>query len=411
MNTRNDSIKLPIYLDYQSTTPMDPRVLEAMMPYFCEQYGNPHSRTHIFGHKAEEAVENARYEVASLINANAKDIVFTSGGTESNNMALKGLAYFHKGKKNKIIVAKTEHKCIIDTARHLELEGFQVQYLDVDKNGIVDMNQLASMIDDNTICVSIMAINNETGVINPLKNIGSLCRLKGTYFHSDIAQAFGKIEIDVEESKIDLATISGHKIYGPKGIGALYVRRRNPRVRIVPIINGGGQERGLRSGTLPTPLVVGLGKAAQIAKESMKHDLEHVKKLYKHFTTSLVSAIPNIHINGDQENRYYGNANISFSYIEGESLILALSDDLAISSGSACTSASLESSYVLKSMGIKDDLAHTSIRFGFGRFTTLQEIEYSVNSIIPKVEKLRNMSPLFEMVNEGIDISKIKWQH
>lgn len=405
------SLKLPIYMDYQSTTPIDPRVLEAMLPFFSEKFGNPHSRTHIFGHEAEEAIDKARAQVASLINANPKDIIFTSGGTESNNLALKGLADFHKKSKNKLIVAKTEHKCVIDTAKHLSLQGFEVLYLDVDKNGIVNLDKLEELIDNETLCVSVMAINNETGVINPLEEIGKICRSRNVFFHSDIAQAFGKINIDVEKLNIDLATISGHKIYGPKGIGALYLRRKNPRVRISPIINGGGQERGLRSGTLPTPLIVGLGKAAEIAQQEMRKDLEHVKKLYDYFTQSLLNKIPEIIINGDVNHRYYGNANISFPYIEGESLILSLRKDLAVSSGSACTSASLESSYVLKAMGVKDELAHTSIRFGFGRFTTEEEIKYAVEAIVPQVERLKQMSPLFEMAIQGIDLDKIQWNH
>lgn len=405
------SLRLPIYMDYQSTTPMDPRVLDSMLPFFIEKFGNPHSRTHVFGHEAEEAIDIARLRVARLINANTKDIIFTSGGTESNNLALKGLAEFYKKSKNKLIVAKTEHKCVIDTAKHLSLQGFEVIFLDVDKSGFINLNQLEEAIDENTLCVSVMAINNETGVINPLEEIGEICRKHNVFFHSDIAQAFGKIDIDVQKLNIDLATISGHKIYGPKGIGALYVRRINPRIRLAPLINGGGQERGLRSGTLPTPLIVGLGKAAEIAQKEMHKDLEHVKKLYNYFTQSLLNKIPEIIINGDQSHRYHGNANISFPYIEGESLILALRKEIAVSSGSACTSASLESSYVLKAMGVKDELAHTSIRFGFGRFTTEEEIKYAVEVIVPQVERLKYMSPLFEMASQGIDLEKIQWNH
>ncbi|NDB82657.1 MAG: IscS subfamily cysteine desulfurase [Alphaproteobacteria bacterium] len=400
-------LKPPIYLDYQSTTPTDPRVLEAMMPYFTEKYGNPHSRSHIYGWESEMAVEQARKNVADLIKANPKEIVFTSGATESNNIAIKGVARFYKQSKNHIIVAKTEHKCVLDAARHLEIEGFRVTYLDVDNRGIIDLEHLNNSITEQTSIVSIMALNNEIGVIQPLEQIGKICRQKGAFFHSDIAQAFGKIPIDVESMNIDLASISAHKIYGPKGVGALYVRKK-PRVKIEPLVNGGGQERGIRSGTVPTPLVVGLGVAAKIAEETMEAENARISTLSDYFLNKIRSEIADIYVNGEGAPRYKGNLNISFAYVEGESMILAIKG-LAVSSGSACTSASLEPSYVLKALGVSDDLAHTSIRFGFGRFTTKEEVEYAASLIIKSVQKLRDMSPLWEMVQEGIDLSKIKW--
>lgn len=406
--TLGSSLRLPVYMDYQATTPMDPRVLEAMLPYFVSKFGNPHSRTHSFGHEAEEGVENARGEVAQLIGAAPKEIIFTSGATESNNLAIKGSARFYT-KKPHIIALETEHKCVIDTCRHLQREGIEVTYLPVQKSGLIDLNLLEQSIKDTTLLVSIMAVNNETGVIQPLKEIGQICRKRGVFFHSDIAQAFGKVPIDVEEMCIDLASISGHKIYGPKGIGALYVRRKTPRIRLTPIINGGGQEAGMRSGTVPVPLAVGLGEAARIARVQMREDSAHVRNLYDMFKSLVVAEIPEVFINGDEACRYYGNINLSFACVEGESLILALRDDLAVSSGSACTSVSLESSYVLKSMGVADELAHTSLRFGFGRFTTAKEVEYAAKVLAPCVAKLREISPLWEMMKEGIDLSSIKW--
>jgi cysteine desulfurase len=409
-NRLKEQGKLPVYMDYQATTPLDPRVLDFMMPYFTNKFGNPHSRTHIFGHQAEEAIEEARIHVANLIGALPKEIVFTSGATESNNMALKGLAYFYKKHKKHIVVLKTEHKCVMESCRQLEKEGFDVTYLDVLNNGLIDFQMLKSSIREDTLLVSVMAVNNETGVIQPLEEIGKLCRESGVFFHSDIAQAFGKIPIDVNKCNIDLASISGHKIYGPKGIGALYVRKSGKnRVRLHALINGGGQEKGMRSGTLSPALVAGLGKASKIALEEMDKDLDHVKMLYKTFTEMIIAAIPETTLNGHPVHRYYGNANLSFACVEGESLILALREDLAVSSGSACTSGSLESSYVLKSMGVSDDLSHTSIRFGFGRFTTKEEVEYAASVLIPKVEKLRQMSPLWEMMQEGIDLNSIQW--
>jgi len=407
MTAANSNMKFPIYLDYQATTPMDPRVLAKMMPWFTEKFGNPHSRSHAYGWEAEAAGELAREQVAALIGATEKEIIFTSGATESNNIAIKGVARFYKDKKNHIITPVTEHKCVLDSCRHLEQEGFEVTYLPVQKNGLIDMDALRAAIRDTTLLVSVMAVNNEIGVIQPLAEIGKLCREKGVLFHTDAAQAFGKIPLDVEAMNIDLMSISGHKIYGPKGIGALYVRRR-PRVRLESLFSGGGQERGFRSGTLPTPLVVGLGEAAVIAKAEMAQDEAHAHKLYNKFMTELLEGMPDVFINGDRTQRWVGNINLSFAYVEGESMIMAIKD-LAVSSGSACTSASLEPSYVLRSLGVSEELAHTSIRFGVGRFTTDEEVDYAINLIKNSIHKLREMSPLWEMVQEGIDISKIEW--
>ena len=400
-------LKLPVYLDYQATTPMDPRVLEKMLPYFLEKFGNPHSRSHAYGWETEEAVDIARRNIASLIHGGEKEIVFTSGATESNNLAIKGVAHFYKDRKNHIVTLVTEHKCVLDTCRHLEQEGFEVTYVPVQKNGIVDLELLRNAITSKTSIVSVMAINNEVGVIQPLAEIGKICREKGAFFHTDAAQAFGKIPLDVEAMNIDLMSISAHKIYGPKGIGALYVRRR-PRVRLEPLINGGGQERGMRSGTLPTPLCVGFGEAAAIAKAEMGKDTEHVRRLGDKFLKAVMDEVPDVYLNGDRERRYPGNINLSFAYIEGESMIMAIKD-LAVSSGSACTSASLEPSYVLRALGLNEELAHTSIRFGIGRFTTDEEIDYAIKLVTGAIKRLREMSPLWEMVQEGVDISKIEW--
>jgi cysteine desulfurase len=403
----NEGGTLPIYLDNQATTATDPRVVEAMMPYFSQKFGNPHSRSHSFAWEAEEACELARSQVASLISASPKEIIFTSGATESNNMVLKGIAKFYGSKKKHIVTLTTEHKCILDTCRYLEQDGFKITYLPVQPNGLVNLEELKNVITEDTMLVSVMAVNNEIGVIQPLKEIGKICREKGAFFHSDIAQAFGKIPINVDECNIDLASISGHKIYGPGGIGALYIRRR-PRVRLTPLINGGGQERGFRSGTLATPLVVGLGKAAAIAQEEMAKDHAHVKKLFDKFLTTIQANAQDVFLNGDKEQRYPGNLNLSFAYIEGESMILAIKD-LAVSSGSACTSSSLEPSYVLRALGVDEAMAHTSIRFGFGRFTTEAEVDYAAALMLANINKLRELSPLWEMVQEGIDINEIKW--
>ena len=401
---RNDQ---PIYLDYQATTPMDPRVLEAMMPYFTYKFGNPHSRSHSYGWEAEEGVEKARGQVAKLIGADEKEVIFTSGATESNNLAIRGIAEFYKDRKNHIVTTVTEHKCVLDTCRHLEQQGFEVTYLPVQKNGLIDLDALRAAVTDKTVVVSIMAVNNEIGVIQPLAEIGKICREKKAFFHTDAAQAAGKIPLDVEAMNIDLMSISGHKIYGPKGIGALYVRRK-PRVRLVPLIVGGGQERGFRSGTLPTPLCVGLGEAAEIAMKEMDAESKRLTKLQARMLKGLNDKLTDIHVNGDLEHRIPGNLNIGFAYVEGESLMMGIKG-LSVSSGSACTSASLEPSYVLRALGVEEDMAHTSLRIGLGRFTTEQEVDTAVDELVRHVNKLRAMSPLWEMAQEGVDIKSIEW--
>ena len=401
---RNDQ---PIYLDYQATTPMDPRVLEAMMPYFTYKFGNAHSRSHSYGWEAEEGVEKARGQVAKLIGADEKEVIFTSGATESNNLAIRGVAEFYKDRKNHIVTTVTEHKCVLDTCRHLEQSGFEVTYLPVQKNGLIDLEALRAAVTDKTVVVSVMAVNNEIGVIQPLAEIGKICREKKAFFHTDAAQAVGKIALDVEAMNIDLMSISGHKIYGPKGIGALYVRRK-PRVRLVPLIVGGGQERGFRSGTLPTPLCVGLGEAAEIAMNEMEGEAKRLAKLQTRMLKGLQDRLPEIFVNGDLEHRIPGNLNISFAYVEGESLMMGIKN-LAVSSGSACTSASLEPSYVLRALGVEEELAHTSLRIGLGRFTTEHEVDTAVADLVHHVNKLREMSPLWEMAQEGIDIKSIEW--
>lgn len=402
------TVKLPIYLDYQATTPTDPRVIEVMVDCMKNDYGNPHSRTHSFGWKAEEMVEIARRQVADLIGADEKEIFFTSGATESNNIAIKGVARFYQASgKNHIITLTTEHKCVVNAARDLEAEGFTTTFLPVKTDGLVDLEALEKAITDKTAIVSVMTVNNEIGVIQPIAEIGKICRKKGVFFHTDAAQAFGKIPLDVEAMNIDLMSISGHKIYGPKGIGAIYIRRK-PRVRIKPLFSGGGQERGIRSGTAPTPLIVGLGKAAEIAKNEMEKDSAHIKKLSDKLKTA-IEKLTHVYLNGSETSRYIGNLNFSFAGIEGESMIMAIKD-LAVSSGSACTSSSLEPSYVLHSLGVEDELAHTSIRFGIGRFTTEEEIDYAIKLLNEKVGKLRDLSPLWEMIQEGIDLKSIEWK-
>lgn len=397
----------PIYLDMQSTTPIDPRVADAMLPHLTTHYGNPHSRTHSYGWEAEQAIEKARANVADIIGADAREIIFTSGATESNNMSIKGVALFYKSRKKHIITTQTEHKCVLDSCRWLQQRGFDVTYLPVRADGLVDLNQLSDAIRDDTSLVSVMAVNNEIGVLQPLKRIGDICRERGVFFHTDAAQMVGKLPIDVNDMNIDLMSISGHKIYGPKGIGALYLRRR-PRVRLEPLMSGGGQERGLRSGTLPTPLAVGMGEAARIAKEEMYYDLERVTALSNKLYHGVVQRVPQVVLNGSKEHRFPGNLNMSFAYVEGESLLMALKN-VAVSSGSACTSASLEPSYVLRALGVDDDMAHTSIRFGIGRFTTEEEVDYAVGLAATHVTRLREMSPLWEMVQEGVDLKSIKW--
>ncbi len=401
---RNDQ---PIYLDYQATTPMDPRVLEAMMPYFTHKFGNSGSRSHAYGWEAEEGTEKARAQVARLIGADEKEVIFTSGATESNNLAIRGVAEFYKDRKNHIITTVTEHKCVLDTCRHLEQQGFEVTYLPVRKDGLLDLDVLRAAITEKTVLVSVMAVNNEIGVIQPLAAIGAICREKKVFFHTDAAQAAGKIPLDVDALNIDLMSISGHKIYGPKGIGALYVRRK-PRVRLVPMIVGGGQERGFRSGTLPTPLCVGLGEAAEICMKEMDAEAKRLKKLQERMLNGLRAKLTDIVVNGDLEQRIPGNLNISFAYVEGESLMMGIKN-LAVSSGSACTSASLEPSYVLRALGVEEEMAHTSLRIGLGRFTTEHEVDTAVDELVRHVNKLREMSPLWEMAQEGIDLKSIEW--
>jgi len=378
-----------------------------MLPYMTGMYGNPHSVTHQYGWESAEVVDTARDQIASLINANSKEIIFTSGATESNNMAIKGVANFYGPKKNHVITTVTEHKCVLDSCRALQQQGFDVTYLPVGTDGLVDVDELEAAIRPETSLVSVMFVNNEIGVLQPIERIGKLCRSKKVFFHVDAAQAVGKIPVDVEALNIDLMSVSAHKLYGPKGIGALYVRRR-PRVRLEPVFSGGGQERGMRSGTLPHPLVAGFGAACEIAQREMDNDLAHVRRLSKRLHDGVVAAIPDVEINGSTEHRYPGNLNISFAYVEGESLLMALKD-IAISSGSACTSASLEPSYVLRALGVDEEMAHTSIRFGIGRFTTDAEVDYALEVCIKHVTRLREMSPLWEMVQEGIDLKSIKW--
>lgn len=396
----------PIYLDMQATTPTDPRVLDVMLQFYTGLYGNPHSSTHSYGWETNDQIEIARKNIANLIKADSKEIIFTSGATESNNLAIKGVPRFYSKTKRHIITSKTEHKCILDSARHLQDEGFEVTYLKVNQDGLIDLKELESAIRPDTCLVSIMAVNNEIGVIQPLEEIGKICRKHKVFFHSDCAQAVGKIEIDVNKMNIDLLSISSHKIYGPKGVGAIYVRRR-PRVRLDPIITGGGQERGLRSGTLAPALICGFGEAARIINEDMEYDQKHIKRLSKKLMDGLLS-IEHTQLNGSKTERYAGCINISFAYIEGESLLMALKD-IALSSGSACTSASLEPSYVLHALGADDALAHSSIRFGIGRFTTDEEIDYVIKAINERVQHLRDLSPLWEMVKEGIDLNTIEW--
>jgi cysteine desulfurase len=396
----------PIYMDYSATTPVDPRVADKMIPYLREQFGNPASRSHMYGWTAEKAVEEARSEVAALVNADPREIIWTSGATEGNNLALKGAAQFYKTKGKHIITVKTEHKAVLDTVRELERQGFEATYLQPQDNGLITIEQLQAAIRPDTILVSVMLVNNEIGVIQPIDAIGELCRSKGIIFHCDAAQATGKVHIDLEKTKVDLMTFTAHKTYGPKGIGALYVRRK-PRVRIEAQMHGGGHERGLRSGTLPTHQIVGMGEAFRIAKEEMDSELVRIKALRDRLANGL-QQIEEVYVNGDMEQRVPHNLNVSFNYVEGESLIMAIKD-LAVSSGSACTSASLEPSYVLRALGRSDELAHSSIRFTIGRFTTEEEIDFTINLLKTKVAKLRELSPLWDMFKEGIDINSIQW--
>ena len=396
----------PIYMDYSSTTPVDPRVADKMIPYLREQFGNPASRSHMYGWSAEKAVEQAREDVAALVNADPREIIWTSGATEGNNLALKGAAHFYQTKGKHIITVKTEHKAVLDTVRELERQGFEATYLQPQDNGLITIEQLAAAIRPDTILVSVMWVNNEIGVIQPIDEIGELCRSKGIIFHSDAAQATGKTPIDLEKTKVDLVTFTAHKSYGPKGVGALYVRRK-PRVRLEAQMHGGGHERGLRSGTLATHQIVGMGEAFRLAKEEMDTEIVRIRALRDRLSKGL-SEMEEVYVNGDMEHRVPHNLNVSFNYVEGESLIMAIKD-IAVSSGSACTSASLEPSYVLRALGRSDELAHSSIRFTFGRFTTNEDVDFTIDLIKKKVEKLRELSPLWDMYKEGIDISKIQW--
>ena len=400
------TIKTPIYLDYAATTPVDKRVAEKMIPYLTETFGNPASSSHAFGWAAEEAVEKARADIAALINADPKEIVFTSGATESDNLAIKGAANFYKTKGKHLITVKTEHKAVLDTMRELERQGFEVTYLGVQENGLIDLEELKAAIRDDTILISVMWVNNEIGVVQDIPAIGEICRERKIIFHVDAAQACGKVPVDVEAAKIDLLSMSGHKVYGPKGIGALYVRRK-PRVRLEAQMHGGGHERGFRSGTLPTHQIVGMGEAFRIAKEELEQDMAHYRKLRDIFLKG-IEGIEEVYINGDLEHRAPNNLNVSFNFVEGESLIMAVKE-LAVSSGSACTSASLEPSYVLRALGRNDELAHSSLRITFGRMTTEEEVQFAAELIKSKIGKLRELSPLWEMFKEGIDLSTVEW--
>ena len=402
------TLNQPIYMDNQATTPVDPRVLDAMFPYFGERFGNAASRNHQFGWDAEEGVTKAREQVAALINASPKEIVFTSGATESDNLALKGVAEMYSQKGDHIITCVTEHKAVIDSAKHLEKQGIRITFLPVEKNGRIDLDDLERAITDKTILISIMTANNEVGVVQDIGEIGRIAREHGVLFHTDAVQAVGKIPFDVQEMNVDIASISAHKMYGPKGVGAIYVRRRNPRVLLSPIMDGGGHERGMRSGTLNVPGIVGFGKAAELAMNELEEESARLFRLRERLRTGLEANLDELYINGDMEHRVPGNLNISFAYVEGESLLMGI-DDIAVSSGSACTSASLEPSYVLKALGVGEDLAHTSIRFGLGRFNTEEEVDYVVDKVTHTVLRLRELSPLYEMVKEGIDLSTVNW--
>jgi len=401
-------MKKPVYFDYSATTPVDPRVAKAMMQFLTPdgEFGNPASRSHAYGWHADDAVETARKNVADLIGADPKEIVWTSGATESNNLAIKGVAHFYRKKGNHIITCKTEHKAVLDTCRQLEREGFEITYLDPETNGLVDLKKLEAAIRPETILVSIMQVNNEIGVIQDLAAIGKLTREKGILLHSDAAQSAGKIPIDVNALNVDLMSLSAHKVYGPKGIGALYVRRK-PRVRLEAQMHGGGHERGMRSGTLATHQIVGMGEAFRIAREELDADTAHIKALRDRLWNG-IKDMEEVYINGDMEHRIAGNLNVSFNFVEGESLIMALKD-IAVSSGSACTSASLEPSYVLRAIGRNDELAHSSIRFTIGRFTTEEEVDYAIKLVHDKVAKLRELSPLWEMFQDGVDLESVQW--
>jgi cysteine desulfurase len=401
------AIKLPIYMDNHATTPVDPRALEAMLPYFTEQFGNAASRSHVFGWTAEKAVDQAREQVAALIGATGKEIVWTSGATESDNLAIKGAADFYRDKGNHIVTAQTEHKAVLDTCKRLEKQGYVVTYLPVERDGRVNPAAVASAMTDKTILVSIMLANNEIGTVNPVNEIGEVVKSRGALFHIDAVQGVGKIPFDVTSARADLVSLSAHKMYGPKGVGALYVRRK-PRVRLQPLIDGGGHERGMRSGTLNVPLIVGFGRAAEIAQAEMPSESARIKALRERLRRGLEARVSDTYVNGSLEHRLPGNLNISFAYIEGEAMLMGLKD-VAVSSGSACTSASLEPSYVLRALGVEEEMAHTSIRFGLGRFNTEEEVDYVIDIVVAKVNKLREMSPLYEMAKEGIDFKSVQW--
>ncbi len=402
------SVKLPIYMDNHATTPCDPRVFEAMSPYFTEVFGNAASRNHEFGWKAEEAVENARKQVADLIGATSKEIVFTSGATESDNLAVKGVAEMYYERGDHIITVVTEHKAVLDTCKKLEKRGFKVTYLKFGSDGLISPDDVNHAITDKTILVSVMHVNNEIGVIQPIAEIGKVCKERGVLFHTDATQGVGKLPFNVNELNIDLVSVSAHKIYGPKGVGALYVRRKNPRVQLTSQMDGGGHERGMRSGTLNVTGIVGLGKACEIAREEMPQENERLLLLREKLRAGIMDEIPDVYINGHPTHRVPGNLNVSFAYVEGESLLMGI-NDIAVSSGSACTSASLEPSYVLKALGVGEELAHSSIRFGLGRFNTEEEVDYTIGRVNEAVNRLRELSPLWEMVQEGVDLSKVQW--
>jgi cysteine desulfurase len=402
-------LKLPIYLDNHATTPVDPRVVEAMLPFFNAQFGNAASRNHAFGWEAEKAAENGREQIARLVGATPKEIIFTSGATEADNLAIKGVAEMYREKGNHIITMVIEHKAVLDTCKRLEKYGYQVTYLPVSREGLIDLDELRAAITDKTILVTIMYANNEIGVLQDIEAIGKICKERGVLFHTDATQAVGKIPVDAQKMNVDLASLSAHKMYGPKGIGALYVRRRNPRVQVAPIIDGGGHERGMRSGTLNVPGIVGFGKACEIAAQEMPAEMERLRGLRDRLRARLEAKLDEVYINGSMTRRLPHNLNMSFAYVEGESLLMGI-NDVAVSSGSACTSATLEPSYVLKALGVGEDLAHTSIRFGIGRFNTEEEIDYVVDRVAETVSRLRELSPLYEMAKEGVDLSKMQWK-
>lgn len=401
-------MKLPIYMDNHATTPMDPRVLEAMLPYFTEKFGNAASRNHSFGWEAEKAVDDARRQIAMLIHADPKEIIFTSGATESDNLALKGVVEMYREKGDHIITSATEHRAVLDTVKRLEKQGLKVTYLPVDKDGFVNPDDLNKAITDKTILISIMMANNEIGTINPVAEIGKIAKSRGVLFHCDATQGVGKIPVDVEAMGIDLMSFSAHKIYGPKGVGALYVRRKNPRVRLAPMMDGGGHERGMRSGTLPVPLIVGFGKACEICMQVMPEESRRLTQLQERLKEGILKNLDEVYLNGHPTKRLPNNLNLSFAYVEGESVLMGLKE-IAVSSGSACTSATLEPSYVIRALGVGSDLAHSSIRFGLGRFNTVEEVDYVIKRVTETIQKLRAMSPLYEMAKEGVDLKTVQW--